>query len=306
MAGSRSTRMCRFGLSGHRVGRRGGAWHGAAWHGRTWQARLGLAGRGMSRQGEADHGRRGTARLGMAWPGVAWQVGAGRVRPGMARLGAARQNMAGLSRPGTARPGRAWRGRTWQARLGVAGQGMDGLGKVFYILNKGIRMQIETIKWKQNVPSKGVDAAKAHKALEAIREKNNGLTDDGVLAAASVKGHTLNKWFEWDDSTAASVHRRDQARQLIRSLEVTYSDAPGIKTRVYEVEHKSRPQDPQRTVYTTTEEVLANPESRDRLIAEAIKAAMQFRRRFKMLHELDGLMLEIDKVVEKMGAEVLV
>ena len=167
-------------------------------------------------------------------------------------------------------------------------------------------MKIETIRWKQNVPSKGIDAAKAHKALEAIRAKNNGLTDDGILAAACVKGHALNKWFEWDDSVAASVHRRDQARLLIRSLEVTYTEAPGIKTRVYEVEHKVRPQDEGRTVYTTTEEVLAKPESRDRLIAEAIKAAMQFRRRFKMLHELDGLMEEIDKVVEKLGSEVLV
>ena len=205
--------------------------------------------------------------------------------------------------------GLAWLG--WQnmaggAWHGPAGPGSADHGKVFYILNKGIRMKIETIRWKQNVPSKGIDADKAHKALEAIRTKNNGLTDDGVLAAACVKGQILNKWFEWDDSVAAAVHRRDQARLLIRSLEVTYIDAPGIKTRVYEVEHKSRPQDPQRTVYTTTEEVLANPESRDRLIAEAIKAAMQFRRRFKMLHELDGLMIEIDKVVEKMGAEVLV
>jgi hypothetical protein len=85
----------------------------------------------------------------------------------------------------------------------------------------------------------------------------------------------------------------------------TYEEAPDIKTRVYEVEHKARPQDPERTVYTTTEEVLANPESRDRLIAEAIRAAMQFRRRFKMLHELDAVMEEIDKAVEKLGAGVV-
>lgn len=166
-------------------------------------------------------------------------------------------------------------------------------------------MKIASVKWKQNVPTKGIDAAKAYKALEAIRTKNSGLTDDGILLAASAKNHVLNQWFEWDDTVAASEHRRNQARQLIRSIEVTYSEAPGIKTRVYEVEHKSRPQDPGRTVYTTIEEVLANPESRDRLIAEAIKAAMQFRRRFKMLHEFDGLMGEIDKAVEKLGAEAI-
>lgn len=245
LAGLKLIRMCRFGSSGHRVGRRGEARRGAAWLGLVRQARLGSARPGLAGRGMAEHGRLGMSRRGPAWTG-------------------------------------------------------------FLLITKVSKVKIESIKWKQNVPTKGIDATKAHKALEAIRTKNNGLTDDNVLAAACNKGHVLNKWFEWDDSVAAAVHRRDQARLLIRSLEVTYIDAPGIKTRVYEVEHKSRPQDPQRTVYTTTEEVLANPESRDRLIAEAIKAAMQFRRRFKMLHELDGLMIEIDKVVEKMGAGVLV
>jgi tRNA A37 N6-isopentenylltransferase MiaA len=166
-------------------------------------------------------------------------------------------------------------------------------------------MKIEAIKWKQNVPTKGIDAEKAHAALETIRSKNNGLTDDAIVQAAAPKNHALHKWFEWDDSEAAKEHRRNQARLLIRSLEVTYSESPDIKTRVYEVEHKARPQDPERTVYTTTEEVLANPESRDRLIAEAIRAAMQFRRRFKMLHELDAVMEAIDKAVETLGTETV-
>jgi hypothetical protein len=168
-----------------------------------------------------------------------------------------------------------------------------------------LRMKIQSIKWKQNVPSKGIEAEKAHKALEAIRARDNGLTDDAILKAAAAKNHVLHNWFEWDDSAAAIQYRRDQARLLIRSLEVVYVETPDLKTRVYEVEHKSRPQDPQRTVYTTTEEVLANPESRDRLIAEAIRAAMQFRRRFKMLHELDSLINEIDRVVERLGTETV-
>jgi hypothetical protein len=168
------------------------------------------------------------------------------------------------------------------------------------------QMKVQEIKWKQNVPNKGIDAEKAHAALETIRSKNNGLTDDGIVQAAEAKNHALHKWFEWDDSEAAKEHRRGQARQLIRSLEVIYTEAPDIKTRVYEVEHKARPQDPGRTVYTTTEEVLANPESRDRLIAEAIRAAMQFRRRFKMLHELDAVMEAIDKAVETLGTEAVV
>ena len=166
-------------------------------------------------------------------------------------------------------------------------------------------MKIETIKWKQNVPNNGIDPEKAHASLELIRAKNQGLTDDVIVATAAAKNHPLHRWFNWDDTAAAKEHRRNQARKLITSLEVTYTEAPGIKTRVYEVEHKSSPRVPERTVYTTTEEVLANPESRDRLIAEAIKAAMQFRRRFKMLHELDHLMNEIDATIEKLGTAAI-
>jgi hypothetical protein len=207
----------------------------------------------------------------------------------------------GLSGLGRDLAGKAWQGK---ARLGETRRGTAWQARQFFTLGV-FEMKIEQIKWKQNVPTNGIDAEKAYAALETIRAKNNGLTDDAIVQAAAPRNHTLHKWFEWDDSAAAVEYRRAQARKLIGSLEVTYEEAPDIKTRVYEVEHKARPQDPERTVYTTTEEVLANPESRDRLIAEAIKAAMQFRRRFKMLHELDAVMEEIDKAVEKLGAGVV-
>lgn len=166
-------------------------------------------------------------------------------------------------------------------------------------------MKISTISWKQSVPNKGIDAQKAFDALEVIRHQNNGLTDDAVVAAAKPQEHTLHKWFEWDDSVAAVEYRRDQAKNLLRSIEVTYEERPEIKTRVYEVEHKSRRCDEERTVYTTTEEILQNPEARDRLIAEAIRQAMAFRRRFKAIHELDAVMNEIDRAVEKIGTKVV-
>lgn len=162
-------------------------------------------------------------------------------------------------------------------------------------------MKIESIVWKTNVPSKGIKAEEAYKALEAIRKKNNGLTDDAIVGAAKAESHVLHNWFEWDDGQAAVEYRRSQARNLIRSLAVTYEKAPNLEVRAYQVEVKARTQDPQRTIYSTTEEVLRNPESRDRLIAQAIKAAMEFRNRFKCLHELDAVIQSIDQVLVKLG-----
>lgn len=195
--------------------------------------------------------------------------------------------------------GRGMAGVVGHGSHGVAGRGTAG--NSFF---KGIRMKIETVSWKQNVPTKGIDPEKAHRALETIRLENEGLTDDAVVAASRPKNHVLHNFFEWNDSAAGVEYRRQQARQLIRSLVVVHADAPQIKTRAYEVAHKARPNAENRTLYSTTEEVLSDPESRDRLIATAIKVAMDFRRRFKNLHELDAIIESIDKVVRNLGVGV--
>ena len=163
-------------------------------------------------------------------------------------------------------------------------------------------MKIEKITWKQNVPTAGIDASKAYEAMEAVREKNNGLTDDALVAAAKPKSHVLHNFFQWSDDKAAVEYRRIQARQLMRSFEVVYAEMPQTKVRAYQVQTKARPGEEKRTVYSTTEEVMNDPESRDRLIASAIKAAMEFRNRFKHLHELDGIIEEINKTLVRLGA----
>lgn len=162
-------------------------------------------------------------------------------------------------------------------------------------------MKISQVTWKAGAPTKGIDAAKAHAALEKIRKDNNGLTDDAIVESAKPKNHTLHKWFEWDDSKAATEHRRQQARELVRSVHVVYEEAPEVKTRLYEIQRKVQPRQEGRTVYSTADEVLRDPAARDALIATAIRQAMEFRRRFKGLHELDHVMQAIDKTIESLG-----
>jgi len=165
-----------------------------------------------------------------------------------------------------------------------------------------MKIDIEKIEWKTNVPTKGIKPDVAYNALEKIRLKNGGLTDDLILKNAQAKNHELHDWFEWDDTVAATEHRRAQARLLLRAFHVVYKEKPELKMRAYEVMHKTRPSALQRTVYSTTEEVLSNPESRDRLIAEAIKMAMQFRNRFRNLHELEKIIEAIDAVIVDIGS----
>lgn len=162
-------------------------------------------------------------------------------------------------------------------------------------------MKVKEIRWKRQVPTGGIDAERAYNALETIRSKNGGLTDDAVVDAARPKNHTLHKWFEWDDNVAAQEHRRNQARLLIRSIEVVYEEAPAAPSRAYQVHRKTGKPKESRTVYNATEDVLADPESRDQLIARAIRQAMEFRRRFQGLHELDRIVNAIDETLMELG-----
>ena len=165
-------------------------------------------------------------------------------------------------------------------------------------------MKVENVSWKSGVPSRGIDPEIAYYELEAIRAKKGKLTDTTVLEEAKNESHPLHNWFNWDDDAAAEEYRRLQAQNLIRSLVVVYVESPKTPVRAYQVLKKEPTKSESRTVYSTTEEVLSSPEGRDKLIADAIKAAMDFRRRFKMLHELEHVMKSLDEAIESLQDSV--
>lgn len=163
-------------------------------------------------------------------------------------------------------------------------------------------MKIESICWKANSNTGGVDAEKAYESLIAIKDRNGGnLTREAIVAKAKAKSHLLHPIFEWDDTEAAKQHRLTQAGTLIRSIEVTYKELPKRPMRAFEItERKERGNAESKTVYKTNDEAMSDPVARDALIAEAIRAAMAFRRRFSNLRELQLIFEAIDKVAEEL------
>lgn len=61
--------------------------------------------------------------------------------------------------------------------------------------------------------------------LLAIREQYGKLTPQCVVDEARDPAHPLHSRFEWDDSVAGEMYRRQQASGLIRSARVTYQEA---------------------------------------------------------------------------------
>lgn len=71
------------------------------------------------------------------------------------------------------------------------------------------------------------DAQAIGEAFERIRRSGKALTAETVLEVAADSRSVLHKYVEWDDNKAAHAYRLEQARKLIRSVEVLVQDAKG-------------------------------------------------------------------------------
>lgn len=138
---------------------------------------------------------------------------------------------------------------------------------------------------------------------QVIGERLDKLDKEGRLNAGEVvqdarpKKAPLHPCFEWDDAVAAELHREDQARRLIRSVEV-----------VHEPEEDGEADEPQiafvsvgTTVkgggaYTSTARALSDDEMRQRVLDDALADLRGIRARYSHLSELAEVFAAIDAV----------
>jgi hypothetical protein len=74
-----------------------------------------------------------------------------------------------------------------------------------------------------------VDAQTAGEELERIRAESGKLETKEVVEAARPDEAPLHPAFEWDDGIAAERYREQQARQIIRAVQITVTTADGEK-----------------------------------------------------------------------------
>lgn len=157
------------------------------------------------------------------------------------------------------------------------------------------------IQWKQGSKMTG-SAEPVYKELESIRKKDGNITPRSVVEKAKSKRSALHRHFEWDDSVAAEKFRLEQARKVIRSIEIIHVQAPTVPAKAYSLVTRApakvqEPHQPQK-VYTSTEEALQDPVMRDELLGEAIRDAIAFRRRYAALQELAQVFRAVDLFIE--------
>jgi len=162
--------------------------------------------------------------------------------------------------------------------------------------------EVKKAYWKRGYRNK-LDPGTAFAALEKIKDKNSGVLTAGLVVLEAEKPrHVLHKSFEWIDSIAADEYRLEQARRLLRSIEVVYKDTPHIPpTRGYvTVTEEASNDQPERKVYRTTAEALEDPIARDEVLGNAIRDAISFRRKYAALSELAEVFAAIDSTIDQM------
>jgi hypothetical protein len=131
--------------------------------------------------------------------------------------------------------------------------------------------------------------AVVREVLEDLIEEYGELTPELVVEVARPADSPIHSHFEWDDSIAAELHRRGQARQLIRKVKVVYATDPEGRDRTQRAFVSVRPAGSPKRVYQRTEEVLQDPIARQLLLREFERDWLRFKARYEHLQEFWNL-----------------
>jgi len=121
--------------------------------------------------------------------------------------------------------------------------------------------------------------------LEMLLEQGDGiLKAEAVVEYAKNPDTALHNHFEWDDTEAARQYRLVQARHVVRVVLKAFSVQPPIVTRIF----VSLPED--RVLpgggYRAMVDVMSAEESRQRLLAQALKELEIWQQKYQILTEL--------------------
>jgi len=159
--------------------------------------------------------------------------------------------------------------------------------------------------------SAGFDDAKAEiygKRLQGIHELENGLPAAAVVEYARDKKDPLHPLFEWNDTKAGELYRRNQARLLIRSIEL---EIKGIRVRAFEnvvlsVQQKDSDELKPVRLYLDQATVHKDPDLHEQTLRKALGALVHFRKRYSYMKELGPVIKAIEQLELEMELVPLV
>jgi len=120
------------------------------------------------------------------------------------------------------------------------------------------------------------------KAIEVLKDDDDMISPEAVVAAARPKNSPLHEYFDWEDSEAARCWRLHQARNLIRVC-IRIEELPNDEKQEIQV-FVSLPEDRNdEGGYRVMTDVLNDDERREALLEMALKDLQTFRRKYAVL-----------------------
>jgi len=127
--------------------------------------------------------------------------------------------------------------------------------------------------------------------LNRIEQRDGALQPETIVDEARPVSSPLHQYFTWNNSEAAELYRRWEARKLIQSVRVIYDGKKdGTIVRAY----VSLVNDDERGYYGMAR-VLSDSDLRAQLLAKALQEAESWRERYEHLEELSEIVSSIKK-----------
>jgi len=142
--------------------------------------------------------------------------------------------------------------------------------------------------------------------IAKLQEKSSdkAITPEEVLEDAKKKSSPLHDFFDWDDMSAASAYRIDQARYLLRSIEIVIvqEDSSEVEVRAFHnvtiVPVKDKEEKKQ--VYVGVERAMKEEKLRKQVVDRALRELAVWEKKYKVYSELDAIFFAIENVRKKL------
>lgn len=128
--------------------------------------------------------------------------------------------------------------------------------------------------------------------LSAISKRHGHFTPENVLDAARSEESPLHRYFEWDDAVAGEKYRLDQARHLIRSVKVIYSDTQPRPVRAF---CNVAADNTLESVYVPITVAISNPNYRKQILSTAYNELKAWQNKYSDLNEFASVFKSIEK-----------
>lgn len=138
-----------------------------------------------------------------------------------------------------------------------------------------------------------VSAATVGAIIENIQATKGVCRPQSLVDAARPATSPIHSMFEWDNSKAAESYRTEQARGVLQALKVVIRK-PQLRPVARPAFVSVKPATTKSRGYVTVRSAMSAQDTRDQLLAEALRHLESIRRRFEMLDELAEVWKAID------------